>query len=119
MRSMAAAAAGENGSRGRAQQAVEELVATGQISADTIQRMSSSMVAFQKASGQAMDEISKDFAKMPEGVTKWAEEHNRSLNFMSLAQWDYIRTLEETGNREGAMQETSRALHDYLGTEAP
>ncbi|WP_148318079.1 phage tail tape measure protein [Achromobacter xylosoxidans] len=119
IRTMAAAAAGENGSRSKAQQAVEALVATGQISADTIQLMSSSMVAFQKASGQAMDEISKDFAKMPEGVTKWAEEHNRSLNFMSLAQWDYIRTLEETGNREGAMQETSRALHDYLGTEAP
>ena len=119
IRGMAAAAAGENGSRGKAQQAVEALVATGQISADTIQLMSSTMVTFQKVSGQSMDDISKDFAKMPEGVTKWAEEHNRSLNFMSLAQWDYIRTLEETGNREGAMRETSRALHDYLGNEAP
>ncbi|AMG39986.1 phage tail tape measure protein [Achromobacter xylosoxidans] len=119
IRGMAAAAAGENGSRSKAQQAVEALVATGQISADTIQLMSSTMVTFQKVSGQSMDDISKDFAKMPEGVTKWADEHNRSLNFMSLAQWDYIRTLEETGNREGAMRETSRALHDYLGNEAP
>lgn len=119
IRSMAVAAAGDGGSRRQAQQAVEALVATGQISGDTVQKMSATMVAFQKVSGTAMDELSKDFAKMPEGVTKWAEEHNRSLNFMTLAQWDYIRTLEESGNREAAMRETSQALHDYLGTEAP
>lgn len=119
IRSLAVAAAGDGGSRRQAQQAVEALVATGQISGDTVQKMSATMVAFQKVSGTAMDELSKDFAKMPEGVTKWAEEHNRSLNFMTLAQWDYIRTLEESGNREAAMRETSQALHDYLGTEAP
>ncbi|MNX78418.1 Prophage tail length tape measure protein [compost metagenome] len=119
IRSMAVAAAGDGGSRRQAQQAVEALVATGQISGDTVQKMSATMVAFQMVSGTAMDELSKDFAKMPEGVTKWAEEHNRSLNFMTLAQWDYIRTLEESGNREAAMRETSQALHDYLGTEAP
>lgn len=119
IKSMAVAAAGDGGSRRQAQQAVESLVATGQISSDTVQKMSATMVAFQKVSGTAMDEVSKDFAKMPEGVTKWAEEHNRSLNFMTLAQWDYIRTLEESGNREAAMRETSQALHDYLGTEAP
>jgi lambda family phage tail tape measure protein len=119
IRSLAVAAAGDGGSRRQAQQAVEALVATGQISGDTVQKMSATMVAFQKVSGTAMDELSKDFAKMPEGVTKWAEEHNRSLNFMTLAQWDYIRTLEESGSREAAMRETSQALHDYLGTEAP
>lgn len=119
IKSMAVAAAGDGGSRRQAQQAVESLVATGQISSDTVQKMSATMVAFQKVSGTAMDEVSKDFAKLPEGVTKWAEEHNRSLNFMTLAQWDYIRTLEESGNREAAMRETSQALHDYLGTEAP
>ncbi|SSW68520.1 phage tail tape measure protein [Achromobacter agilis] len=107
------------GGLGKARQAVESLVATGQISKDTISSLGATMVELQRVSGQSMDDISKDFARMPEGVTKWAEEHNRSMNFMSLAQWDYIRTLEETGNREAAMQATSRALHDYLGTEAP
>ncbi|KGD95237.1 hypothetical protein JL37_11120 [Achromobacter sp. RTa] len=120
IREMSAAAAElGGGGLGKARQAVESLVATGQISKDTITSLSATMVELQRASGQSMDDISKDFARMPEGVTKWAEEHNRSMNFMTLAQWDYIRTLEETGNREAAMQATSRALHDYLGTEAP
>ncbi|PND31551.1 phage tail tape measure protein [Achromobacter pulmonis] len=120
IREMSAAAAQlGGGGLGKARQAVESLVATGQISKDTISSLSATMVELRRVSGQSMDDISKDFARMPEGVTKWAEEHNRSMNFMSLAQWDYIRTLEETGNREAAMQATSRALHDYLGTEAP
>lgn len=120
IREMSAAAAQlGGGGLGKARQAVESLVATGQISKDTISSLSATMVEFQRVSGESMDDISKDFARMPEGVTKWAEEHNRSMNFMSLAQWDYIRTLEETGNREAAMQATSKALHDYLGSEAP
>ncbi len=120
VREMSAAVAGvSGGGLGKARQAVEALVATGQISKDTISSLSATMVEFQRASGQSMDDISKDFARMPDGVTKWAEEHNRSMNFMTLAQWDYIRTLEETGNREAAIQATSTALHDYLGGEAP
>lgn len=120
IREMSAAAAQlGGGGLGKARQAVESLVATGQISKETISSLSATMVELQRVSGQSMDDISKDFARMPEGVTKWAEEHNRSMNFMSLAQWDYIRSLEETGNREAAMQATSQALHDYLGTEAP
>ncbi|GEM_PF-409112 len=119
IREMSAAVAGiSGGGLGKARQAVESLVATGQISKETISSLSATMVELQRASGQSMDEISKDFARMPDGVTKWAEEHNRSMNFMNLAQWDYIRTLEETGNREAAMQATSKALHDYLGNEA-
>ncbi|WP_315136899.1 phage tail tape measure protein [Achromobacter marplatensis] len=119
IRAMSAAAASfGGGSLGNARQAVEALVGTGQITKQTIESLSGTMVRFQRVSGQSMDDISKDFARMPEGVTKWAEEHNRSMNFMSLAQWDYIRTLEETGGREAAMQATSKALHDYLGSEA-
>ncbi len=119
IRAMSAAAASfGGGSLGNARQAVEALVSTGQITKQTIESLSGTMVQLQRVSGQSMDEISKDFARMPEGVTKWAEEHNRSMNFMSLAQWDYIRTLEETGAREAAMQATSKALHDYLGSEA-
>lgn len=119
IRSMAAAAATfGQGSLGSARQAVEALVSTGQISKQTIESLSGTMVEFQRVSGQSMDEISKDYARMPEGVLKWAEEQNRSMNFMSLAQWEYIRSLEETGNREAAMQATSQALHDYLGNQA-
>ncbi|MHC0506405.1 phage tail tape measure protein [Achromobacter aegrifaciens] len=120
IREMSAAAAKIGGGGiGTAREAVEGLVATGQISKATIADLSATMVELERVSKQSMDEISKDFARMPEGVTKWAEEHNRSMNFMSLAQWEYIRTLEESGNREAAMQATSKALHDYLGDEAP
>lgn len=120
IREMSAATAGvSGGGLSKARQAVEALVATGQISKETISSLSDTMLELQRVSSQSMDDISKDFARMPEGVTKWAEEHNRSMNFMSLAQWDYIRALEETGNRQAAMQATSQALHDYLGGEAP
>lgn len=119
MREMASAAALiGRGSLGNARQAVESLVATGQISKETIESLSATMVEMSRVSGESMDDISKDYARMPDGVLKWAEEHNRSMNFMTLAQWDYIRALEETGNREAAMQATSEALHSYLGSQA-
>jgi phage-related minor tail protein len=68
----------------------------------------------ERVTGQSADEIVKDFARMKEGVTKWAEEHNRSMHFISAAQYEQIRALEDQGRQTEAMSQVMAAYNDRL-----
>ncbi|MEK7891239.1 phage tail length tape measure family protein [Burkholderia contaminans] len=103
---------------GTARQSVQSLVSTGQIAGDALQVLGQSMIRLHELTGASLDEISKDFAKMPEGVAKWAEEHNRSMHFMTTAQYEHIRAIEETGDRQKAMLETAKLLDAHLRGES-
>ncbi|WP_272544512.1 phage tail length tape measure family protein [Burkholderia cepacia] len=103
---------------GTARQSVQSLVSTGQIAGEALQVLGQSMIRLHELTGASLDEISKDFAKMPEGVAKWAEEHNRSMHFMTTAQYEHIRAIEETGDRQKAMLETAKLLDTHLRGES-
>ncbi|SAI58912.1 putative phage tail protein [Bordetella ansorpii] len=115
---MAARVAGADGSRSAAQSMIEGLVGDGRLSAQTIETLAGTMQQFAKVSGQSSDDVLKDFRGMADGVLKWAEDHNKSMHFMDLATWERIRTLEEAGQREAAIQVLSQSLHEHLGTKA-
>lgn len=103
---------------GTARQSVQSLVSTGQIAGEALQVLGQSMIRLHDLTGASLDEISKDFAKMPEGVAKWAEEHNRSMHFMTTAQYEHIRAIEETGDRQKAVLETAKLLDTHLRGES-
>ncbi|MDB0572245.1 phage tail tape measure protein [Ralstonia solanacearum] len=104
---------------GATREALQELVSTGGFAGKSLQLLGEDAVRMAELTGGGLDEIVKDLARMPEGVAKWAEEHNRSMHFITLAQYDYIRTLEEQGKREEAEIEVAKALYDHLGVKAP
>jgi phage-related minor tail protein len=52
---------------------------------------------------------------MSDGVAKWASEHNKQLNYLTLAQYSYIKSLEEQGKVEQAEIENLKALSEHLG----
>jgi hypothetical protein len=55
-------------------------------------------------SGEDSKKVAADFATMANGVAKWAAEHNRAWNFITVEQYKYIRQLEEQGKAEQAME---------------
>jgi phage-related minor tail protein len=99
---------------GKARTALEELIKTGQVGPQSLGAMSTAIVRLEALTGETAEVLVKDFAKMGEGVAKWAEEHNKQYNFISGDQYAYIKRLEEQGQKETAEAEVLRLLNDHL-----
>lgn len=109
------ASATNKGIRGT-KEALMELMETGRFTGTVLEALGKTVMTHAELSGKKIDEIAKDYAKMPDGVAKWAEEHNKSMHFMSLAQYEHIRLLEEQGKKQEAMLAVSKALDAQLAT---
>lgn len=99
---------------GKARDALQGLVQSGQIGPQVLGPAATAIVLLEKRTGASADEIVKDFAKMGDGVAKWAVEHNKALNFITGEQYAYIKGLEEQGKKEEAEVETLRLLTLHL-----
>lgn len=99
---------------GSSRTALQELISTGRIAGDSLEQVGATMLDQHKLTGESLEDIAKDYAKLPDGVAKWAEEHNKSMHFMSTAQYEHIRDLEDTGKAQQAILETMKALDDHL-----
>jgi phage-related minor tail protein len=88
---------------GKAKEALMALTATGKVSNDVMQMMGETILRQSQLSGEKLEDIAKDYAKMSEGVLKWAVDHNESMHFMTAAQYEHIKALEEAGDKTGAM----------------
>lgn len=102
---------------GPAREALMALVSSGRISGEALNVLADDTVRMAALTGKSLTEIAADYAKMPEGVAKWAEEHNKSLHYISFAQYEYIKSLEEQGKVQEAVLENARLLHEHLGTK--
>ncbi|MFL9883118.1 phage tail length tape measure family protein [Paraburkholderia agricolaris] len=103
---------------GAARQGLQGLVSSGQITGQALELLGQAVVRMHDLTGEKLDEIAKDYARMPEGVAKWAAEHNRSMHFITTAQYEYIQRLEETGDKQGAMLVVAKALDEHLRNES-
>ena len=99
---------------GAAREITAAAVATGAFGPQSIGAVSQAMAALQHASGATTQDVVSDFASMSKGVAAWTAEHNRQYNFLTAAQWEYIRTLERQGQKEAAMVEASKLLEQSL-----
>lgn len=93
------------------------LVASGRVGSSALETVSIAAARLQAVTGSSSESIITDFAGMSSGVAAWALEHNRAWHFVSSAQLEYIRTLEESGDTQGAMVETGKALIDHLAQQ--
>lgn len=99
---------------GAAKEATQALVSSGAFGPGVMQQAGQAVVQLSHLTGQTSEEVVKDFAKMQDGVAKWAEEHNRTMHFLSAAQYEYIKDLETQGKTEEAERVTLAALNDRL-----
>ncbi|WP_420538445.1 phage tail length tape measure family protein [Pandoraea sputorum] len=103
---------------GAAHDALQELIYTGKFTGQSLQTLGEDVVKLADLTGAKLEDIVADYAKMPDGVAKWAAEHNRSMHFMDTATYEYVRSLEEAGKVSEAVRVVSEALHRQLVTDA-
>ena len=101
-------------SAGTARDLVTGLAASGQLVGKNLDTAAEAAAKLQKLTGQSSDEIIADFAKMSGGVANWAAEHNKTMNFLSVSQFQYIQRLEQMGQKEQAMGVALKAMDDAL-----
>lgn len=107
-----------NTSIGSTKEALQGLVASGQVSSENIQATATAVQLLAKVTNQSAEEIIKDFARAGEAPAKFAAELNRTYNFLTASQLAYIRQLDEQGDKQKALAETLRLLNPRLADGA-
>lgn len=107
-------AASTDGTVGNAREIAEALAGTGKIGRTAMQSVSGAVELFAQASGQSREQVTADFAKMADGVTKWAAKHNEQYHFLNLEQLTYIKALEDAGRTQEAMIVVGEAWKKHL-----
>lgn len=100
---------------GSSREALQALVASGRFSGDALNETAKATQLFAKATGQSTEDVVKQFVGMTDSVSNWAETTNRSYHFLTAEQLQYIKTLEEQGNQQKAIEVTMQALNGRLG----
>jgi|GEM_PF-5231745 len=99
---------------GVARDVLQGLVASGRFTGETLGSVSEAALNLQKNTGAATDEVVADFARMTDGVTKWAEEHNKQYHFLTASELEHIRLLEEEGRKSEAYIAVANAMNEHL-----
>lgn len=114
-----AIAAQTNSTKASTRESVQSLAATGQLQSQQIGEFAASANILSKLTGQSTDDIVKDFAKAAEAPAKYAEELDKQLNFLTTAQLEHIKSLDEMGDKQTALAALSKDLYDYLAGQPP
>ncbi len=88
---------------GGARDIVMALAQSGTVSNSVLATTAQAVARFADMSGQDATKVAADFAKMRDGVAKWAAEHNRSWNLITAEEYRAIRSLEERKKIDEAM----------------
>ncbi|MBB2915855.1 phage tail length tape measure family protein [Cupriavidus alkaliphilus] len=97
---------------GASREAIQALVSTGAFTRQQMSAAAEGIIAYARVSGEKVEDVAKDYAKMTDGVAKWAAEHNRSMHYMTAATYDRIKALEDAGRTEQALMVNLEALHN-------
>ncbi len=95
-------------------EAAQAVLSSGQFGPQVFAQATEATALFAEATGQTADEVIKDFARMSGGVAKWAADTNRSIHFLTAAQFDLIKSFEEQGKVVEAQGVVFDALNNRL-----
>lgn len=103
-----------NGAVTEAQKALAGLVSSGKVSGSALESVGAAAVAMSEATGENVDKVVAQFVAMSDDVAKGAEKMNEQYHFLTLAQYDEIKALEEHGDKAAAMKLAADALTTSL-----
>ena len=102
---------------GQGKAALLALAQTGAFTGENLKLLGQNVIRTSELTGQSLEDVAKDYARMPEGVAKWAVEHNKSMNFINLATYKHIQALEEQGKTQEAMALAQGKWRDALNQQ--
>ena len=98
---------------GKAKDALEALTATGAFTGKQLSMIGPTIVAQSRLTGEAVDKIADQFAKLAESPTKFMNAYNTAHHMFTPQQQAEIRQLEETGHQQEAVEAALRAYTNY------
>lgn len=102
---------------GQAKDIVTELAASGQIGAQAFGSVARLAVDYARQIGKSANEATPELVKLFSDPTKGAEELNRTMHFLTVAEMEYIRQLQETGHYTEAQQVLAEKLSGQLSKQ--
>lgn len=93
-------------------------IGTGRVGPQNFAAFVQAAARMQKATGQSADQVVADLVRMTDGTTQWASEANKQYHFLSAAQLERIRNLEEQGRKEEAIGIVLDAVNKHVQNTA-
>lgn len=86
----------------KAAEALVTFAANAGVGAERIQRYTTTAIEWERATGQSVEEVAKDFKKLGEDPVKAVLELNKQMGFLTAATFEQIKSLQEVGRETDA-----------------
>ena len=103
---------------GTAREALQALVASGRLSGTALEATAGAATALSRATGEAVGDVAKRFVGFTDNVAESARKLNEQYNFLTAAQYANIKALEDSGNKNAAVELTMRELEARANSTA-
>ena len=111
---MAQALDGQGFTRSAAASALAQIATTGAVASKDLQDFTKTAMDMERLVGTPVDETAKAFKSLGDEPAKAALKLNESLHFLTLAQYEQIKSLEEAGQKTDAARVAQQAYADAL-----
>lgn len=111
-------AAAANISAGSAREIAEGLLSTGRIGVGAMETLSTAAARYAEVSGKSSKDVLALFTEMEKGVGDGAVRLNASMNFLTAADVRRIRSMEEVGDKQGALILVGERMIAHLQEQA-
>lgn len=101
----------------QSQEAILGLANSGKVAGDDLQIAAQGVVEYSALTGKSIDETIKAFVKIQDEPVKAVEAFNDQLHFLSAAQDQNIRDLQDEGDKTDAAALATKLLVDALNTK--
>lgn len=107
------------GTQGNAAAVLNQLAATGQVTAAGLQLAAQAAIEFERAGGQAAEKTVQGFAELGKAPLAATIKLNESMGYLTRSTYEQIKSLEEQGRTADAAALAQKAFADALLTRAP
>lgn len=115
-----------NSTTGAAASTLNQLVSSGKVAGDSLQRVTTAIVKTSEATGIATDKLVGDFNDIASDPVAAITKLNDQYHFLTLATYNQIKALQDEGNTQEAarvatdtyantMQQRANDIHENLG----
>jgi len=120
-------AANTGNSTAAAAEALNRVVSGGKVAKDSLQSVTSAVVAMNDATGDSIDSLVSDFEKIAKSPVAAISELNEKYRFLTLTTYNHIKALQDEGNQQEAariatetysatMKQRAEQIQESLGT---
>ncbi len=102
---------------GAARDAAAAAAASGEFGQASIGPAITAITAYAQATGKTAEEAATNFKGIGRNAVQWAEEQNRTLNFLTVETYNHIRSLQEQGRTQEAAAVAMQAMTRQLAEQ--